>query len=48
MSETTCGVCAIPAEKAPPIRCVGVVMLQSEIIIVDDEGRESLWGRESL
>ena len=38
----------MPAEKAPPMRCVGVVMPQSEIIIVDDEGRESLWGREAL
>jgi hypothetical protein len=29
----------MPAEKTPPMRCVGVVMPQSEIMIVDDEGK---------
>jgi len=40
MSETTCGVCVVPAEKTPPMGCVGVVMPQSEIMIVDNEGKE--------
>jgi long-subunit acyl-CoA synthetase (AMP-forming) len=40
MSETTCGVCAVPAKKTLLMGCVGVVMPQSEIMLVGDEGKE--------
>lgn len=40
MSETMCGVSAVPTELAPPIGSVGVIFPQSEVMIVDDEGKE--------
>jgi acyl-CoA synthetase (AMP-forming)/AMP-acid ligase II len=40
LSETTCAVCGVPTESTPPQGSVGVLMSGSEVMLVDDDGKE--------
>lgn len=40
LSETTCAVTGVPTEDKPPEGSVGVLMPQSEVMLVDDDGKE--------
>lgn len=40
LSETTCAVTGVPTECQPPEGSVGVLMPRSEVMLVDDDGKE--------